>query len=325
MLLASDFDSIRFDASVAAIGAYDGFHIGHRSILVPMIAGARRRKLPTVLVTFSPLPAVFFGRLPVNSRLLLPEEGAEFAAALGLDAMISVPFDRSLADQSADAFLRRLAGAIGMKELRVGEGFSLGKNREGRERVLAGVAGRYGFDLIVHPRLRLPDGEISSTRIRAFLRDGDVSNAKRLLGYPFFIRNTILHGVGLGTKIGIPTLNLRFPDEKIVLANGVYVTRTELDGVRYDSVTAIGVRPTFYDKSDLTIESYLLDASVDGYGKVARIDFHAFIRPEMKFSNSGALVRQVGSDIDFARGYLATLPLDADFSSTANDFPYQVR
>ena len=110
MLLASDFDSIRFDASVAAIGAYDGFHIGHRSILVPMIAGARRRKLPTVLVTFSPLPAVFFGRLPVNSRLLLPEEGAELAAALGLDAMISVPFDRSLADQSTDVFLRRLAG-----------------------------------------------------------------------------------------------------------------------------------------------------------------------------------------------------------------------
>ena len=144
----------------------------------------------------------------------------------------------------------------------------------------------------------------------------------RPLRYPFFIRNTIRHGARLGTKIGIPTLNLRFPEEKIVLANGVYVTRTELNGEWYDSVTAIGVRPTFYDKSDLTIESYLLDASVDGYGKTGRINFHAFIRPEMKFENSDALVRQVRSDIDFARSYLATLPLDADFSSTANDFPY---
>lgn len=308
--------------SVVAIGSYDGLHVGHRSILNPMIAQARASGRTAVLVSFDPVPAVFFGRLPEDSMILLPEERAEIAAALGIDVLITLPFTAALARQSAESFISELTAAVTMRELWVGSGFSLGHERTGSAAALRSISERYGYAMNITARIRLADGEISSSRIRAHLSDGEVSMARALLTYPFFIGGRIEPGAQLGTKIGIPTLNLQYAQRKIRLAHGVYVTRTRLDGETYDSVTSIGVRPTFYSDSGVVIETYLLDRTVEAYGKEARIDFYEFIRPEEKFSGSAELVAQINRDISFARGYLAEVPPPIHLA-LMNDLPYQ--
>lgn len=308
--------------SDVAIGSYDGLHIGHRSILNPMIAHAHASGRAAVLVSFDPLPAVFFGRLPADSMILLPEERAEIAAKLGIDVLITLPFTADLARRPAEPFIAELSAVTGMRELWVGSGFSLGHERTGSVAALESVSARYGYQMNVTARIRLADGEISSSRIRTHLAAGEVSMARALLTYPFFINGRIEHGARLGTKIGIPTLNLGYAPRKKRLAHGVYVTRTVLDGETYDSITSIGVRPTFYSDSGVVIESYLLDRMVDAYGKKARIEFYEFIRPEEKFAGSAALVTQIDRDISFTRDYLAELPPPIHLA-LMNDLPYQ--
>lgn len=322
MECVSDLGSLKLDASLVAIGSYDGVHVGHRTILQPMITQARAMRIPALMITFDPIPAVFFGRLARNSNITLPAERCEIVDALGIDLLVTLPFTKTLADLSAETFVDRLVAATGMRQLWVGEGFSFGKHRAGSARVVNAMSSRYGFELNVLARISLPDGEISSTRIRRHISDGEVAIARDLLTYPFFIRNTIQHGAKLGTKIGIPTLNMAFPAQKIHPAFGVYVTRTTLDGVTYDSITSVGVRPTFYDESDVVIETHLFDEQVDAYGKVAQTDFYEFVRPEIKYPDSAALITQIKKDIVFARDYLKSIPRVSELP-LVNELPYQ--
>lgn len=325
MLRVRDLPSGLFRDASVAIGSYDGLHLGHRAILCPMIARAHAESRPAVLVTFDPIPPVYFAKLPPNSNITLADERADLAEQLGMDAVITLPFGAEVARMAGASFLRGLSGATRMKELWMGSDFRLGSDRLGRDKGLADVLAGMECDLVVTERIQSGEEELSSSRIRTLLSEGELDHANELLSYPFFIRNVIQHGAQIGTRIGIPTLNISFPECKIRLPFGVYVTRTLLDGMQFESITSIGVRPTFYEKSEVVIESYLFDVAVDAYEKQVEIDFFHMLRPEKKFANSDELVVQIDADIALARAYLAKLPKELAEMPCANALPYHCK
>lgn len=292
-------------ASAAAIGAFDGLHLGHRHILSGTADYAASKGIASAAILFDPLPSQFFGRLDSTQRLLLPYEQQEMIASFGITRTFILPFTQALADLSAEEFLRELQRKLHCEKLFMGEDFSIGKGRSGDPSVITKLGEALGFTTEVIPK-DVMDGEvISSTRIRALLESGKTEQANRLLGYPFFFSSEIIHGAARGRRIGFPTLNTRIPAEKIKLPNGVYAVYVTVDGKKYPSVTNIGVRPTFgLEDQGIFVESHLLDAGGDFYGKSAKLEFIKMLRAEIRFNSAEELHEQISRDIQSARRIL---------------------
>ncbi|MHC1771345.1 MAG: bifunctional riboflavin kinase/FAD synthetase [Flexilinea sp.] len=290
--------------SCVTVGAFDGIHLGHRALLTPFLVYAHKWSLPTVMITFDPLPSVYFQRNGNQKNIILPKERAELLTPLGIDYLITLKFDQRLASESPDAFLSQMKEALNMKSLWVGADFSLGKDRSGTIEVLCGLAKKYKFDLRVIPQLEMDDDVVSSTRIRKLLSSGKLHEANKLLGYPYFFENTIIHGEARGRRLGFPTINMRFPDEKIVVSSGVYAARIIINGHVFSAVTNVGVRPTFHNDDNLVVESYILDNHSNLYGESAKVEFVEFLRNEVKFQTADDLIAQIQNDIENARSIL---------------------
>jgi riboflavin kinase/FMN adenylyltransferase len=291
-----------------AIGSFDGVHLGHQDILRNMIAHAHADGLAAVVITFYPHPSVVLrGRRP-SFYLSTPQDRSEQLLALGVDAVVTHPFNQEVASIRAADFVTRLLELARMRELWCGEDFALGHKREGTVTFLQAEGARRGFSVYVTTP-QLMDGEpISSTRIRQTLRDGAVEQAARFLGRPFSLPGVVVDGDKRGRGLGFPTANLQVDEELAIPANGVYVCRAHIASGIYPAVTSIGVRPTFEtQESKLTIEAYLLDFSGDLYGQTLRLDFIARLRPELKFMTVEALRAQIEEDIDAAQRILKEL------------------
>jgi riboflavin kinase / FMN adenylyltransferase len=291
-----------------AIGSFDGVHLGHQTILREMTAHAHATGQAAVVITFYPHPSVVLrGRRP-SFYLSTPEDRSEQLLALGVDAVVTHPFNQEVASIRAFDFVTRLLDLARMRELWCGEDFALGHKREGNVAYLQAEGVRRGFTVhLTTPQLM--DGEaISSTRIRQTLRDGAVDQAARFLGRPFSLPGVVVDGDKRGRALGFPTANLQLGEELAIPANGVYVCRAHIASGIYPAVTSIGVRPTFENRENkLTIEAYLLDFSGNLYGQTLRLDFIAHLRPELKFSDVEALRVQIDQDIEAARHILNDL------------------
>lgn len=284
--------------SAAAIGAFDGLHRGHCHILGSTVRYARENGLRSAAILFDPLPAQFFGRLGADERLLLREEQDQRLYELGIDRAIVLPFTDQLMNLSPEEFLSAMTERLHTVRLFMGTDFSLGKNREGNAEVLTSLGEKLGFTTEVIGKDVLDGDVISSTRIRALLHEGKVSAADRLLGYSFFFSGPIIHGNARGRKLGFPTLNVKIPQGKLILPNGVYAVHAVIDGVRYAAVTNVGVRPTFgLERKGIVVESFLLDAGGDFYGETAKLEFVEMLREEKRFDSADALKEQITKDI----------------------------
>ena len=295
-----------------SIGAFDGVHLGHQAILQPMVEHAHTTGQAAVLITFYPHPAVVLrGRRP-SFYLSTPEAKAERLLALGMDAVVTHPFNHDVAAIRATDFVTRLLELARMRELWCGEDFSLGHNREGTVTFLEAEGRQRGFTVHVTAPA-LVDGEvISSTRIRQTLRDGAVEQAARYLGRPFELSGQVVAGSHRGHQIGFPTANLAVSDEIAMPAQGIYACYARLASGRHPAVTSIGVRPTFDTSGNgPTVEAYLLDFSADLYGQTLSLDFVARLRPEIKFAGIEPLRRQIEQDVEMARLILDAPPPDA--------------
>ena len=291
--------------SSAAIGAFDGIHLGHQHILRETVAYARQQGLEAAAILFDPLPSQFFGRLGTDQRILLPDEQKEMLSRLGITRTIILPFTAELANLPAETFLEKLQAAIRFRKLFMGEDFSLGKDRTGDPAFITDLGRKLNYTTEVIAKDVMDGAVISSTRIRALLNAGCVDQANRLLGYPFFFSGEIIHGAARGRKLGFPTLNISIPPEKTRLPNGVYAVNVWIDGRKYASVTNIGVRPTFgMEDSGVVVESFLLDAAGDFYGKSIRLEFMKMLREEIRFSSADALKEQISRDIRTAKEIL---------------------
>ena len=285
---------------VVALGNFDGVHLGHQVVLARAAEEARRREGRVVAATFWPHPRSVLGSGEPPGLLTTMGLRREALLRYGADEVREIRFDRELSKKSPEEFVRDvLVGEIGASAVVVGQNFRFGYKAAGDvedlRRLMRGAGGEaYAVDV------RGSRGEISSTRIRALLAEGDVSEAARLLGRPYVVRGEVVVGDRRGRTIGFPTANV-LPDPTVVVpAHGVYACLVTVEGVTYAACTNVGVAPTFA-RAESRIEAYLLDFEGDIYGRVVDVGFVERIRGEKRFSGIEELKEQIGRDVEEAR------------------------
>lgn len=299
-IVSYDSADMPFDKNtVLTVGTYDGVHCGHQGILKQMRDVASRTQARVVVVTFEPHPQIVLqreGREPV--RLLTTiEERCELLSTLGVDVVVIIPFSRGFAATSAEVFVRDVADRIGVQQFFVGHDHMFGKDRGGNEELLQRLGNELGFDVHTVEPLSCNGVVVSSSKVRAALRAGRVEEAQTMLGRPYSLTGSVVKGDGRGKMLGIPTANIAVNNpHKLVPANGVYLVSSEIQGRVEKGLANIGVRPTFTNQTEPTIEVHFLDLDADLYDSSITIGFHAFIREEKKFDGKDALLAQIEID-----------------------------
>jgi len=302
----NSLDTIRLHNVWLTIGIFDGVHRGHQEILNLLVSEAHAAGEPAVVLTFTPHPAVFLGGRSDFKYLTTPEERIDLLGSFGVDSVISQTFDRTLADQTAAAFMRQLSQVLELRQLVIGYDTALGRGREADATRLTEIGKELGYSVQVVPALTDANGVISSTRIRSAILAGNVSAAASDLGRPFSITGPVIHGDGRGHTINIPTANIQIPADKIMPAFGIYACRAWVNGQPHLAATSIGVRPTFYGDNlpTPTVEAHLLDFNQDLYGQAVKLEFIKYLRPEQKYDSVDALLEQIRKDIAQTRDKL---------------------
>jgi riboflavin kinase/FMN adenylyltransferase len=291
--------------SVVTIGAFDGVHRGHQHLVRQLVAQARRSECIPVVLTFYPLPKLVLEGFRPGFYLSTPDEKAELLGQLGVELVVTHPFDEKVRHLRAAAFVESLLEHLKMAELWVGEDFALGYQREGNVEFLRKQADARGFSLRVVDLMDAGGERVSSSRVRSALAAGDVAEAARLLGRPYRLTGEVVPGAQRGKALGIPTANLAILAERAVPARGVYAARAHIqDTTSAPAVVNIGVRPTFDGTDTTTIEAHLLEFSGNLYGQTMMLDFAARLRDERQFGSAEALVAQIQADIVQARDIL---------------------
>src|SRR5580658_5934844 len=254
-----------FGPSVVTIGNFDGVHLGHCEILRRVKALADARGWKASVLTFDPHPTRVVAPERTPKLMTTPERRAGLMAAVGVEQVVILPFDRSVAQWTPEEFVRLLlVDRLGARAVLVGDNFRFGCRQAGDTRTLETLGRELNFEVEIAPAVTCRGRVVSSSGIRNLVQSGRISMANRLLGRPFVLEGEVVSGRGVGAKQTVPTLNLAAESE-LIPGRGVYVTRTQdLDSARtWTSVTNIGYRPTFGESDQLTIESYLLDPLLD--------------------------------------------------------------
>ncbi len=294
--------------SVIAIGNFDGIHLGHQRVLEFALNKARELGAVSTAVTFEPPPLKILKPDSAPRRISTNQQRMEWFGALGLESAVVLPFTLELSQLSPEEFLQEiLVRQLKVRAVVVGDNFRFGHKQAGDVQFLREFGRRHGFEVIVHTPITRKGQVISSTLIRKELSEGHVTRAARLLGRPFVLTGEVVKGTGSGKRFTFPTLNLR-PEQELLPAPGVYITRTVLEGEpsSHRSVTNIGTRPTF-NGSALTIETHLLDYSGNFAPTRIEIRFWKRLRPEKKFAGPDQLKTQIAADIATANKFFARL------------------
>ena len=293
-----------FGPSVAAIGNFDGVHLGHREILAGAVNEARELGTRAVAVTFDPHPEQVL-RPTSAPRLITPTtERLRLLAATGVDAVLVLRFDQELARLEAGEFVRTvLAGALKVRSVHEGRSFRFGHGARAGVAELTDFGADFGFAVRVHKAVRVRGLEVSSSAIRMLVAGGDVRRARWMLGRPFSVRSTPARGRGIGTRLLVPTVNLA-PYDGLLPGFGVYVTRLRVNGRRFRAVTNVGNRPTFGEPS-FAVESHILDfESVDLDEETPlELEFLLRLRAETTWPSPEALRAQIMADAARAKRY----------------------
>jgi riboflavin kinase/FMN adenylyltransferase len=289
---------------VAAIGNFDGVHLGHQEILSAVVAEARSVCARALAITFDPHPDQFL-RPAEAPRLLTPiSERLRLLSFTGIDAVVVLPFDAALASLPAREFARGiLVDALGVRGVHEGGNFRFGHRAEAGVAELEAFGAEFGFAVHVHSPVRAHGLEVSSSAIRERVAAGDVTRARWMLGRPFAVRSTQARGRGIGTRLLVPTVNLAAYDG-LLPAFGVYVTRLTVGGRRFQAVTNVGNRPTFGEAS-FAVESHILDFEPMELGEETPIEleFLLRLRGEIEWPSPEALKAQIFGDIARAKRY----------------------
>ncbi|HUI20895.1 MAG TPA: bifunctional riboflavin kinase/FAD synthetase [Methylocella sp.] len=295
------------EGAVAAIGNFDGVHLGHVAVIERAKTLAQNLGRPCVVLTFEPHPTDFFKGPNTIFRLTPRDTKAKILERLGLDGMIVMTFDKTLASLPAETFIEILLRRLGIGAIVAGYDFHFGANRSGTPSFLVEAGRRHGFVVEIVERVpaHTVDEAASSSATRAALEAGDVALAARLLGHPYAIMGTVIEGQKLGRTLGFPTVNL-LPDPSCRLRFGVYAVRVVVEKAIHDGVASYGRRPTF-DNGQALLEAFLFDFSGKLYGQTIEIEFIEWIRPEAKFESAAALVEQMKQDEARAKAILRSL------------------
>jgi riboflavin kinase/FMN adenylyltransferase len=304
LIVRDDAPAGALAGAVVAIGNFDGVHRGHRQVIAAAQARAQALGAPAAALTFEPHPRAFLRPSEPLFRLFDAGDKLRLLAGTGLDGALVITFDAALAALSATEFVDkilvrrcRIAGAV------IGSNFFFGRERAGSPDFLAAEAARLGFAIDIAAPVERRGRLVSSGAIRGALEQGRVEEAADLLGFPWFVTATVLHGDKRGRTLGYPTANLRL-DPSCALKHGIYAVRVGLDGTQLDAVASFGRRPTF-DHGAALLEVFIFDFSADLYGRTIDVAFLGRIRDEMKFASVDDLIRRMDEDSREARAILA--------------------
>jgi riboflavin kinase / FMN adenylyltransferase len=294
--------------TVAALGNFDGVHLGHRQVIQPILTYPIERSLHgnsqriySTVVSFSPHPVEFFSGAPIPA-LTPGEEKICQLHQMGVDQLVLLPFTQELAGLSPHEFVEEiLVRKLNARFISVGEDFRFGRKRSGDAPMLRSIAAEFGIEVKLVSLETHSGDRISSTAIRGALRAGDLDSANRMLGRAYALTGTVVKGQQLGRTLGFPTANLQLPHGKLVPRQGVYAVRVNGEDLPTTmGVMNIGNRPTVNGLTQ-TIEVHLLDWAGDLYDQTITVELLEFLRSEQKFSSLADLKQQIDRDCLIAR------------------------
>ncbi len=287
------------------VGTYDGLHLGHQALLQRLVAHARRLGVPTLMVTFEPMPREFLSPANPPPRLTSLRERWRCLERMQLNELCVLRFGAATRSLSAEQFADLLAARLNPAVVVVGHDFRFGRNGDGTAEKLFAAGERLGFAVDIVEPVTLNGERLSSSAIREALAAGDLTRAERLLGRPYTMTGRVVRGEQLGRKLGFPTANVRFPRRRLPVA-GIFAVRIRIRNgadVPLAGVASIGTRPTV-GGTEPWLEVHVFDFVGDLYGREIAVECVQFLRPELKFGSLDAMVAQIHQDAAQARQLL---------------------
>jgi len=300
--------------TLLTIGVFDGVHRGHLHLLGHLVARARDKGCPAGVVTFRTHPEKVLGRRDTIPWITTLQERTRLLKKAGVDIVVPITFTRDVAGLSARDFVLLLQKHLNMSGLVLGPDFALGRHRLGDPAHLQNIGGELDFRVEVVRPARLQGEVISSSAIRKLLAEGDIYKVGEMLGRRFSLEGRVVEGDQRGRTLGFPTANIKMQPEQAMPKDGIYATVARRGRQKMNSVTNIGVRPTF-DGIKRLVETYIFDFDGDLYDKKLTIELVARLRDEMKFGSAEELKKQMAKDVQQAGKVLNTVSLRAKRSN----------
>ncbi|MDE7251646.1 MAG: bifunctional riboflavin kinase/FAD synthetase [Acetatifactor sp.] len=291
-----------YTESAVAIGKFDGVHIGHRRLLEEIIE-QKKNGMQACVFTFDPAPAVLFG-LSDGKELTEKPVKREIFALMGVDVLIEFPLTLETAAMAPEVFVSEiLADRMQAGFIAAGADISFGAGGAGDMELLREMSGNLGFQVKLVEKVCADGVEVSSSYIRRQVEQGNMELVERLLGAPYLVAGTVVHGNRVGRTLGFPTVNLLPAENKLLPPNGVYYSKVYYRGRYYPSISNVGCKPTVTKEGTVGVESYLYDFDSDIYGQEIKVELLSFLRPEQRFADVEALKKQLQEDIAAGEQY----------------------
>jgi riboflavin kinase/FMN adenylyltransferase len=288
-----------------ALGFFDGVHLGHAALMRKTLETGSKKDLVPSVITFDAQPLALVRGNPQTLINSPQDRTALIHRDFGIDDVIFLHFDARTARMPWHTFIDFLIEDFGARHLIAGSDFRFGRNASGNAALLRLICARRRIGCDIIPKVKLDGIAISSTYIRKLLIAGDIERANKFLGHPHTLTDVVRYGYHLGSRLGTPTINMRFSESVLTPAFGVYATKARLEnGDAHIGVTNIGTRPTVSGGSaTITAETHILNFRENLYGRQVRLEFHARLRPEAKFPGIDELKEQISKDCDAARAF----------------------
>lgn len=282
--------------SVVTIGKFDGIHLGHQKLFERVLT-QKTKGLSAVIFSFDPVPEAFFSGKEIQGLMSREEKLAAFAE-MGIDVLIEFPLNKETAAIEPAYFVQEyLKHKLKAAVIIAGTDISFGNRGAGNAALLQEMTKECGYQVEIIDKVRVDGEEVSSTLIRETVRRGDMKKASVLLGSPYPVCGVVAHGQQLGRKLGMPTVNLLPPREKLLPPNGVYYSHVWFRGVCYPAISNVGYKPTVSSERTIGVETYLYDFTEEIYGSEIIVELLEHKRAEMKFDGISALKEQMRKDI----------------------------
>lgn len=293
---------------MVTIGTFDAVHRGHQALFRRVVEEARRLQATPTVITFDRHPIEVLAPEKAPCRITTLDQRLALFEDLGIERALVLPFTRDLASLEPEAFVEEvLVAGLGVRKILVGRDFRFGHERRGDVELLGDLGRREGFEVEACELVEGKDGPVSSTVVRRLVSEGSVGSAAELLGRPFRLAGSVVHGAGRGgAELGFPTANLEIHPLACLPGLGVYAGWWLWDGRRIPGAVNVGIRPTFTPDPEPVVEIHLLDFSGDLYGATGEIEFHSRLRDELRFSSAEELVEQMREDVAETRRRLGS-------------------
>lgn len=286
------------------LGNFDGLHVGHMALINTLISESALNSLDSLIYTFSKHPENIIRKELFTPLIIGTDKKVEMLEQTRLDYLYFEKFDETFSRMKPEEFVKDiLVGRLNMRLAVAGFNYRFGYRGQGDTELLNELGKKLGFKVIVIEPVKLANEVVSSTKIRSYILQGDMDSVFTLLGRHYSVSGKVAKGRRIGNTIGFPTANI-YPEDYLVLpCDGVYITKTLIEGKTYPSITNIGKNPTFEGLDKTCVETHMLDFKKSIYGKKIEVFFISRIRGEMRFGSVKELTGQIEKDIDMARRY----------------------